>query len=275
VISVLVLTLDEEVNLRACLESLSWSNDVVVLDSFSSDRTLEIAGEFGARVVQRRFDNWASHQNWALDNIVFTNSWVYYSDADEVMPSDLRDEVLSRATHSAHASAFRLRYKNFFWGRWIRHCGIYPVWVLRLFRPEKIRWERVVNPIPVVEGVVADLECHFHHFSFNKGLDAWFEKHNRYSNGEALETLKSLRSGSFRIADVFAVDRVQRRRALKELSFRLPARFLLRFIYMYVLKRGFLDGLPGLRYCCLLSIYEYMISIKVAELLRCEAGLRI
>lgn len=273
-ISVLILTLNEEANLPRCLDSVRWSDDVVVFDSFSSDRTVEIARAAGARVVQRRFDNWAAHQNWALENISFKHPWVYYSDADERVPPELRDEMLAVVRDFKRREvAYRLRYKNYFMGRWIRHCGIYPTWILRLFRPGKVRWERLVNPVALVDGPEGRLQAHFEHYSFNKGLNAWFEKHNRYSQQEAEESLKSLANGQWSLQHLLSRDAVARRRALKELSFRLPCRPLLRFAYMYFLRWGFLDGLPGYHYCRLLAIYEYMIVLKMKEIQRRERGL--
>jgi glycosyltransferase involved in cell wall biosynthesis len=277
-LSVLILTLNEEASLPRCLESVSWSDDIVVLDSFSSDRTVEIARAAGARVVQRVFDDWSSHQNWAVNTIDFKHPWVYYSDADEVVPSDLREELLavSLSASSTNLAAYRLRYRNFFMGKWLRHCGIYPTWILRLYQPSKIRWERSVNPTPVVDGEVGRLRSHFNHYSFSKGLEAWFAKHNRYSTQEADESLRSLHS-SKRIdwRDLLSPDAPRRKAALKELSFRLPFRPSLRFTYMYVLRCGFLDGIPGLTYCRLLAIYEYMIVVKMTESRRREKGLPI
>jgi glycosyltransferase involved in cell wall biosynthesis len=268
VISALVLTLNEEVNIARCLRSLTWCDDVVVLDSYSTDRTIEIARSFNARVVQRSFDNWSNHQNWANQNISFKHPWVYYSDADEVIPVDLRNEMLdvvSRADDSC--AAYRLRYRNFFRGRWIRHCGIYPVWVTRLFRPQRIKWERLVNPVASVDGAVGNLKGHFEHYSFSKGMSAWFQKHNHYSDYEALETIRSLSGDQIDWRKLLPhVNSAERRLTLKKLSFRLPGRPLLRFVYMYLVRLGFLDGLPGLHYCILLSIYEYMIVLKVREI---------
>jgi len=273
-ISVLVLTLDEEVNLPRCLESLRWCDDVVVLDSGSRDRTVEIAREFGARVVERPFDNWASHQNWALQSIDFRHAWLYYSDADEVVTPELRDEMAAIATAADNPHvAYRVRYKNYFLGRWIRHCGIYPTWVLRFYQPRKVRYERLVNPTAVVAGSEGLLREHFLHYSFNKGLQAWFDKHNKYSTAEAVETLRELRGGHVDWAGLFDLRNPARRRvALKHLSFRLPFRPLLRFLYMYGLKLGFLDGAAGFHYCMLLSIYEYMIVLKAKEMRRRERG---
>jgi glycosyltransferase involved in cell wall biosynthesis len=276
-VSVLILTLNEEKNLPACLESVKWCDDIVVLDSFSTDRTVEIAKSANARVVQRRFDNWAAHQNWAVRNIPFKHPWVYYSDADEIVPSELRDEMCEvTSAPSAQHVAYRVRRKNFFCGRWIRHCGNYSVWLLRLFRPDKVHWERLVNPVAVIQGSEGRLEHHFHHFSFNKGYEAWFEKHNKYSSLEAEEGIKTIHHGFSDWAGLLSFsDGSRRRRALKELSFRLPFRPELRFLYMYVLRLGFLDGWEGLTYCRLLSIYEYLIVLKMKELRRRERGLSI
>lgn len=267
-LSVLILTLNEEENLEKCLQSVKWSDDIIVLDSFSTDQTVKIAEEMGAQVIQRRFDNWAAHQNWAVRNIRFKHPWVYYSDADEIVPVELRDEMLAVTSDpGVEPVAYRLRYKNFFCDRWIKHCGIYPVWVLRLFRPDKIQWERLVNPVAVVQGAEGRLENHFHHYSFNKGLEAWFEKHNKYSSQEADEGIKTIRNGFEDWAGLFELRAgSRRRRALKELAFRLPFRPTLRFLYMYLLRLGFLDGWEGLTYCRLLSLYEYMIVLKMREL---------
>lgn len=271
-LSVLILTLNEEDNLQKCLQSVKWSDDIVVLDSFSTDRTVKIAEEMGAQVIQRRFDNWSAHQNWAVRNIRFKHPWVYYSDADEIVPMELCHEMLAvTGDPEAEHVAYRVRYKNFFCDRWIKHCGIYPVWVLRLFRPDKIQWERLVNPVPVVQGTEGRLEQHFHHYSFNKGLEAWFEKHNKYSSQEADEGIKTIRNGFEDWEGLFSLhDGARRRRALKELAFRLPFRPTLRFLYMYLLRMGFLDGWEGLTYCRLLSMYEYLIVLKMQERVRQE-----
>ncbi len=269
-VSVLILTLNEEKNLARCLESVSWSDDVVVLDSYSTDQTLEIARRHGARVFQRKFDNWSAHQNWANENIDFKHKWVYYSDADEVVSPELAAELREIADDvpgngaAAHV-AYRVRYKNYFLGKWIRFAGGYPIWVLRFFQPDKVRWERLVNPAPVVDGSVGFLRHHFLHYSFNKGFDAWFDKHNKYSMGEALETIRSLDEDKFRFSSLLASDPPARRRALKELSFRLPMRPVARFLYLYLLKFGFIDGKAGFHYCVLVSIYEYMVVLKVQE----------
>ncbi len=276
-VSILILTLNEERNIDACLKSVSWSDDVVVLDSYSTDDTLNIAKNHSARIYQRQFDNWSSHQNWAIQNIDFKYDWVYYSDADEIITDDLREELIKVSKQPQPGNvAYRLRYRNYFMGRWIRHASMYPVWVLRFFRPDCIQWQRSVNPVPIVNGHVGKLKSHFQHYSFNKGFDAWMQKHNNYSSQEAVESIESLKRDTPVLKAVLTAREPARRRiALKELSFRLPFRPFLRFIYMYVWRRGFMDGFPGLTYCRLLAIYEYMIVLKIAEIKRREKGLPI
>jgi glycosyltransferase involved in cell wall biosynthesis len=275
VISVLILTLNEEQNLPACLASVSWSDDITVFDSFSTDRTVEIARQHGARVVQRRFDDERSQREASLA-LGFKYPWVYNPDADEITTPELKDEMLQVVGDTARAeTAYRVRFKTMFMGRWIKHSSLYPTWVVRLFKPEAVSFERQINLRYRIRGPEGFLKNHFEHHSFNKGLNAWFEKHNRYSWHEGEEGLLSRNGGSFRAGDLFATEPVVRRRALKELSFRVPCRPLLRFLYMYVARLGFLDGLPGYHYCRLLAIYEYMIVLKMREIERRRRGLSL
>lgn len=275
-VSVLILTLDEEANLPRCLESVAWSDDIVVLDSGSTDRTVDIARAAGARVFVRQFDDWASHQNWAVENISFKHPWVYYSDADEVVTKDLKAELVEIAGRATGSEvAYRVRFRNMFMSRWIKHASLYPTWVMRFFRPDKVRWRRLVNPTVEVDGPMGYLASHFEHYSFSKGLNAWFDKHNRYSWHEAIEARRRLESGRVSWKKLFERDHAERRRALKELSFALPFRPSCRFVYMYFIRGGFLDGYPGYTYCRLLAIYEYLIVLKMRELTIRERGMSL
>jgi glycosyltransferase involved in cell wall biosynthesis len=273
-VSVLVLTLNEEINIGACLESLKWSSDIVVLDSHSTDATTALATQHGARVVRRSFDNWSAHQNWAVSNIEFRNPWVLYLDADERCDAELRDEVLARVRADAPESAFRVRRKDYYMGRWLRHAQVYPTWLVRLFRPQKIRYERLVNPVAVVDGPTGQLDAHIIHYPFSHGVAHWIARHNRYSDMEAIEAAKVRTNGSAApAASLRASDVNERRRALKDIFYRLPLRPFIKFAYCYGWRRGFLDGRAGLQYATLLAIYEYMIDCKYAELKRRQAGL--
>jgi glycosyltransferase involved in cell wall biosynthesis len=275
-ISVLILTLDEEINIASCLESVRWCDDVVVLDSLSRDATREIARSAGARVVERRFDDWASHQNWAVRSIEFRHPWVLYLDADERCRDDLRDEARARATREAPESAFRIRRRDYLMGQWLRHAQLYPTWLVRLFRPERVRYERLVNPVATVDGPIGALHAHIDHYPFSHGVGHWIARHNRYSDLEAIE-LRKLTAGapSSGVRDVLSSDPNLRRRALKDLFYRMPARPLAKFFYYYVWRRGFLDGQPGLMYSSLQATYEYFIDCKVREIGRRERGLPI
>jgi glycosyltransferase involved in cell wall biosynthesis len=270
--SALLLTLNEEINLPRCLASLSWCDDIVVLDSFSTDRTVEICQAFGVRVIQRKFDNWSSHQNWAVTNIPFKHPWVYYSDADEVVSTELAAAIEGVVCSvGGRPVAYAVRRREYLRGRWLKHSSMYPVWILRLFRPEKISWERLVNPVAVVDGPIGHLPKDIIHYSFSKGLHEWVAKHIKYAQFEAQEAQRQRRSGIEDFWGMFAVgDPLRRRKAMKAMSYRMPLRPLLRFIYMYVLKLGFLDGKPGLLYCRLIAMYEMMIDLNIRELRRKE-----
>ena len=274
-VSILILTLNEQINLGACLDSVRWCDDVIVLDSNSVDGTVAIARERGARVVQRPFDNWAAHQNWALANIDFRHPWVFYLDADERMTEELRREILSISDNASEpAVAYYCGRRNYFMGRWIKHA-MPPGMIMRFFKPSFVRFERLVNPTPVINGPHGYLRHHFLHYNFSKGLSEWFDKHNKYSALEALEGMKLLNGSAQSGASLVSGDSATRRKALKNLSFRLPCRSLLKFFYLYFIKRGFLDGPPGFTYCVLQSIYEYMIALKMKELQRREQGLSL
>lgn len=274
-VSILILTLNEEVNLPECLSTVQWSDDIVVLDSFSTDSTAAIAEAAGTRVVQRKFDNWASHQNWAMENIFFSHEWVFYIDADERMTEELKEELLRAATNHGHGNvAYFCGRRNFFMGRWISHVAS-PSYVLRFFKPKHVRFERLVNPTPVIDGSYGFLKSRLDHYSFSKGMTHWIEKHNSYSLSEAVEGNKAYAVHGLSLRDLFASDPFKKRKALRSLSFRFPCRPWGRFLYLYIIKRGFLDGGPGLTYCILMSIYEYFIVLKTTELRRRNRGLPI
>lgn len=274
-VSVLILTLNEESNLPACLDALRWCDDIVVLDSLSTDGTAAIAEARGARVVRRGFDNWSAHQNWAVESIPFRYPWVLYLDADERCTNELHQEVIRVATAGAPEAAFRVRRKDYYMGRWLRRAQLYPTWLVRLFRPGRIRYERLVNPVAVVDGSVGELQAHIDHYPFSHGVAHWVARHNRYSDLEAIEADRLSASGSLRVSQLWAADPNERRRAQKELFFRMPARPLVKFCYYYLWRRGFLDGRAGLTYATLQAFYEYLISCKHAELQRRRQGLPV
>lgn len=271
-VSILILTLNEATNIETCLSHVQFSDDVVVFDSHSSDDTVAIARRCGARVVQRAFDNWAAHQNWAMENIEFKHPWVFYLDADEHMTPQLQAEILAIANDpDEQRVAFYCGRRNYFMGKWIRHA-MPPGMIMRFFKPPHIRFERLVNPTPVIDGTHGYLQHQFLHYNFSKGLTEWFDKHNTYSQFEAEEGMKLLRGEAGEQPGLFSGDAALRRKAIKNLAFRLPMRPTLKFLYMYLFKLGFLDGKAGFIYCRLQAMYERMIVLKMLELKRRERG---
>ncbi|MGD9842436.1 MAG: glycosyltransferase family 2 protein [Steroidobacteraceae bacterium] len=265
-ISILILTLDEEANLTECLASCAWCDDIVVFDSHSTDRTVEIALAKGARVELRQFDNYAAQRNAALHSIQYRHNWVLMLDADERIPAALAEEIQHVIAKAAESTTlFRVRRKDHFFGRWLRRSSGYPTWFGRLVRPERVRVEREINEEFVTDGGIELLQQHLEHYPFSKGIAWWYERHNRYSSMEALATLTE-RNKPVQWSALLRSDPVLRRRSLKQLAYRLPARPLIVFLYLYVVRRGLLDGLPGLYYSTMRASYELMIDIKVREL---------
>ncbi len=266
-VSVLILTKNEEQDLPRCLESVRWSDDVHVLDSRSTDRTQEIARAAGARVTVRDFDNWAAHQNWALANLPFRHPWVFYLDADEQMTPGLIEQVLAGADAPGGCVGFQVQRRDFFLGSWLRHVQTTPFY-LRLFRPEKLRYERLVNPVSVPDGPVGRISGYLDHFPFSKGMTHWVARHNSYSTLEAAQIWKNRReNATFSPLAAFTAKVPQERRFhQKELFYRLPARPVIKFLVLYFLKMGFLDGRAGFTYAALQAFYEYLIVLKTREL---------
>jgi len=273
-VSVVILTKDEEHNIAGCIAGLSFTDDIVVVDSYSADRTVEIARSFpNVRVYQRAFDTEYKQRNYALHEIEYRHEWVYICDADERVPAELAAELAERSAEPpGEVTAYRVRYKNMYMGRWIKHASSYPVWIIRLVRPRRVTYEvRETNVHPIVDGTIGELRNHFVHYSFNAGLARWLSKHNYYSTREALEGVRIRTGGRPSWRDLWNKDPMARRRTLKNWSYFLVGRGMWRFLHQYVIKLGFLDGAAGFHYCMMIAMYEYWIELKMRE---CEADWR-
>lgn len=272
--SVLILTYNEEINIEACLDSVSCSDDIWVLDSYSSDQTCEIAKSKGAHVEQRVFDNYAAQRNHALA-LPLKYDWVLMLDADELATPEVLEEIQQLISKQDNAvTLYRLRRKDMFMGRWLKRSSGYPTWFGRLFRKGAVRVEREINEEYYTEGEIGLLQSHLIHHPFNKGISYWIERHNRYSSMEAKRLVAEMES---RIPWKLLIDKdpALRRKAFKQIAYRLPCRPFLAFMYLYVFKLGFLDGSPGFHYSRMRAMYEYMIELKIKELARKEKGLPI
>jgi glycosyltransferase involved in cell wall biosynthesis len=272
-VSVLILTLNEEMNLPRCLESVAWSDDIVVFDSHSTDRTVEIARAAGARVFQRVFDTYATQRNAALTEVPYKHPWVLMVDADEEWPREIGAEIEQALRRNGDISIYYFLRKDMFLGRWLRHTG-YPTWAGRLLRLGRVTVARAINEEYCTAGNKGYLQGHFIHHPFHRGVAHWLHRHNLYSSMEA-ETLVREVAGRLRWRDILSRHPATRRRCLKQLAYRLPCRPTLVFCYLYFLKLGFLDGAAGLIYCRLRMMYEYMIDLKIRELRRRREGLPV
>jgi len=273
-LSVLVPTLDEELNLPECLASVAWADQVFVVDSFSRDRTVAIAREHGAHLVQHEFENYSRQKNWALDTLPFRNEWVLIVDADERVTHDLRAEIEALLAAPACAGYYVNR-RFIFLGHWIRHAVWYPSWNLRLFRHRLGRYDdRAVHEHVVLDGSVGYLRNDLLHHD-RRGLEAYVARHNRYSTLEARARLEAGRTvgpaTGLRVSLVGSP--VERKRFLRERVWpKIPAKPLTLFVYMYVIRRGFLDGHAGLALCAFHAFQEFMVGLKLAELRRARLG---
>jgi glycosyltransferase involved in cell wall biosynthesis len=278
-VSVLIPAKNEEANLAACLESVARADQIFVVDSQSSDLSLEIAKNYGVSIVQFQFNGrWPKKKNWSLENVAFRNEWVLIVDCDERITPELWEEI-ALAIQNPQFAGYYINRKVFFLGKWIRYGGKYPDWNLRLFKHKQGRYENLnteeirntgdneVHEHVILDGVVSYLKNDMLHIDF-RDIYHWLERHNRYSNWEARVYLNLINgkddSGTIG-ANLFG-DAVQRKRFLKKLWVRLPFKPTLRFILFYIIRLGFLDGKAGYIYGRLLSQYEYQIGVKLYEL---------
>jgi glycosyltransferase involved in cell wall biosynthesis len=266
-ISVYILTYNEELDIAACIESALLSDDVVVVDSMSSDRTVAIASRYPIRVVQHAFESHGKQRTWMLENIPAKHEWIYILEADERMTPELFAEAVA-AAKSELINGYFVAERVMFMGQWIKRSTQYPRYQLRLLRRGKVWFDDYGHTErEVCEGETGFLKETYPHYTSGKGFSRWVEKHNRYSTDEATETVRQLTEGTVNWRNLFfGKTEVERRHALKNLSHRIPFRPLVRFLYMYFILGGFLDGRAGFAWCTLQAFYEYLIVLKAWEI---------
>jgi glycosyltransferase involved in cell wall biosynthesis len=272
-VSVLIPIKNEAANLPRCLQSVSWADEIVVVDSQSTDGSGEIAQRNGAVVVQFQFNGvWPKKKNWALENVTFRNDWVFILDADEVVPAEAEQEFAEAIAQAGPIAGYWINRRFMFMGRWLQHA-YYPNWNLRLFRHSLGRYEKLtdsptesgdneVHEHVIVNGPTAKLRCELDHYAFPT-VEVFVEKHNRYSNWEARVAADRFLKQT---AGHFSEMPVGLRRKLKLFSHRMPFRPLLRFLYIYIWQKGFLDGREGYYFARLHAAYEFLCVAKTYEL---------
>lgn len=261
-VSVMIFTLNEETHLPSCLAALEWADDVIVVDSFSTDRTEDICHERGVRFFQNRFEGFGTQRNWALENVAPLHPWILILDADERVTPELAIELAGLAeSDPPDVAAYRVRRRFYMWGRWLRYSSLYPTWVVRFIHRDRVRYlNRGHAETQEVAGRLLDLQHDLIDENL-KGIDEWFERQNRYSRKDAeFELLHE--PNNLGLADLFSLDPLKRRAALKRLAWRMPLRGWVYFLYSYLWRRGFLDGRDGFVFCRMRALYQTEVAIK-------------
>jgi glycosyltransferase involved in cell wall biosynthesis len=275
-VSILIPIRNEAANLTRCLLSVAWADEIYVVDSMSADGSMQMARDHGAKVVQFDFKGaWPKKKNWALENLPFKHPWVFILDADEELTPDAEEELRGIVSQvEPRIVGYWINRRLQFMGKWLKHA-YYPNWNLRLFLHRLGRYERLtavetasgdneVHEHVVVNGPVGRLKTEMNHYAF-PSIEVFVEKHNRYSNWEARVALDH---GLSRGDSSLQNQQVGWRRRLKALSHKLPFRPALRFLYVYIYQKGFLDGAEGYYFARLHGIYEFLCVVKTVELKR-------
>ncbi len=285
-VTVLIPVKNEASNIVECIRHVFWANEIVVIDSQSSDKTTPLSQAMGADVYQFYIskEGWPKKRNWALENLPWKNEWVLIMDADEHMTPELTEEVRKVVTGQYRAKdaskagcgdGYWLNRRLIFMQRWIRGCGYYPSWNIRLFKHAVGRYERIGHlgqtqsgdnevheHVVLSTGDAGYLDHDFLHYAY-PDLYSWVEKHNRYTSWEA-HAMEEHDAGG--VAPRLFGSPIERRRWVKTFSRKLPFRPTLRFLYGYFLRRGCFDGYPGYVLCRLMAWYEFMSIAKNREL---------
>jgi glycosyltransferase involved in cell wall biosynthesis len=261
-VSVMVFTLNEAMHLPSCLDAARWCDDLIVVDSGSTDATADICRERGARFFQHSFTGFGTQRNWALANTRPKHEWILILDADERITPELADEMRRvLASPLPNVGGFRLKRRFYMWGRWLRYSSLYPTWVVRLIQRDRVRYvDRGHAETQEVRGEVYELEHDLIDENL-RGIDAWFARQNGYARKEAEHELREEARG-WKWRQIFGRDPLERRDALKRIAWRMPARPVLYFMYAYFVRQGFRDGRDGFYFCVMKSIYQAMIATK-------------
>lgn len=274
-ISIIILTYNDECQIANCLESIrDLSDDIIIVDSQSTDRTNEICRQYGGKVYQNPFVNQAIQFNWALDNADVKYDWILRLDSDEVVPDKLKVEIRARAGKEPGIAAYALNRRMYWMGRFLRWGRMYPHYIVRLFRKGKARYEERTEEHLVVDGKVGRMRNDFLEDNKKNTLDYFTEKHLATARGELDEIRRRVNSerdaeAKQAIRPRLLGNKVERTRWLKEKVYARSPLFMRPFVYFfyrYFLCLGFLDGVPGLTWHILQGFwYRFYIDAKVYE----------
>ncbi|MCD6169077.1 MAG: glycosyltransferase family 2 protein [Candidatus Latescibacteria bacterium] len=245
-LSACVITYNEERNIGKCLKSLTWVDEIVVVDAFSQDNTPQIARQFTPRVLQNRWPGFVQQKNFALSKATY--DWILALDADEVVSGQLKHSILESLSSEPPVDGYFIPRRTFYLGRWINHCGWYPEYRLRLFRKSKARWGGIDphDRVVLTSEKVGYLQGDLYHYPY-RNISDHLKKIDRYSTLSAQQMAKQDRSSH--LQDIIL-------------------RPLLRFTRMYLCQLGFLDGKAGLLISALGAFYVFNKYAKLWELTR-------
>ncbi|MFZ5448710.1 MAG: glycosyltransferase family 2 protein [Thermodesulfobacteriota bacterium] len=242
-LSIFIIALNQEANIGECLASVSFADDIVVVDTGSTDRTLEVARSYTDRVLTAPWQGFGRTKNYALDQA--RGDWVFSLDTDERVPPELQDEIQAVVKANGPLAGYRVPRKNYFCGRWIRHLGWYPDYTLRLFRRDQGRFrDQGVHEEVMVAGPVGNLKTPLEHYSY-RSVSEYVTRMDRYARLAALELAK---------------------RGRRPYPGELLYRPVLSFFHLYVLRRGFLEGATGYTLAALMSMYKFLKYYYLREL---------
>jgi len=273
-LTIIIPTKNEEKNISDCLKSISWADQIFVVDSKSQDQTAQIARELGATVIEFVYDGgWPKKKNWAIRNLPIRNDWFMILDADERISPELAQEI-GVAIKCSDISGYYVRWKFIFLGRWMRYCWRHG-WMLRLVKKGKGEyedlgmrseggWDNEVHENILVDGKTAYLHNWLIHNS-NETLSYWIKKQNEFSDWNAKRRIIQEEEAIPHFSWMFSSDKLNRRKWFKALYIRLPFKPILIFLYLYIYRLGFLDGKEGFYFCCLRSVHEFIIQAKIFE----------
>jgi glycosyltransferase involved in cell wall biosynthesis len=274
-ITAVILTMDEEVNIVRCLECLAWVDDVVIVDSGSTDRTLEMAGQArpDVRTCIHPFQDFADQRNWALDHAAPRHDWVLFVDADEFCTEELADEIRSLLRDPGQIVGAYIAGRNYFLGRWVKHASLYPSYQLRLLKRGHVRFRKEGHgQREEADGPCAYLRQNWRHEWMSKGLDEWMRRHRRYAEKE-VDALLSLRQQPLVLGEIVSSDPILRRRAGKRCLARMGRLAPIgRFFYRYVVRSGWRDGRPGWMLCVRYFVHDMQIQSALRARSRANAG---